>query len=47
MQSRLALGPRSLYLSNVCAVGDEFIEKVLLEDNTHKGEEKEVRSPVQ
>lgn len=39
MQSRLAPGPRSLYLSNVCAVGDEFIEEVLLEDNTHKGEE--------
>lgn len=39
MQSRLAPGPRSLYLSNVCAVGDEFIEEVLLEDNMHKGEE--------
>lgn len=37
MQSSLALDPLWLYLSNVCAVGYEFIEEVLLEDNTYKG----------
>lgn len=40
MQSRLARGPGQLYLSNVCAAGDGFREKGLLEDNTQKGEEK-------
>lgn len=40
MQSSLAQGPRWLYLSNVCAVGDAFTEKVLLEDNIHKEEGK-------
>lgn len=40
MQSQLARGPHQLYLSNVCAAGDGFREKGLLEDNTQKGEEK-------